>query len=329
MAKADSASVDEQPLKRAGTPGAGDRSLAVPRRPDRGVRQAQSRRARRWRRRGWPASAITPDDVLHAVDRGVNFLNWPGARPTSRAALDAMSGCAIAGDGASCRESVVVCVQFGVRRCIGGRRGRSSSRTILATLPRTDYVDVLTFYYVEKAAEWRSLIGPGGALEYARAARRDGVIRSLGITSISECRSAAEGRAERGWWMPSSAAMIRYNARPPAAPEREVFPGRSTDGGRHAGDRRLVAPARCVRWGALLRPTPDDPPGFRVPRAPDWYRFVLQSPPVAVVLAAPASRAELDEDLEVLDAAVPLAPSEFDRLAEHGERVRRHAGRFP
>ncbi len=28
--------------------------------------------------RGGPASALTPDDVLHAVERGVNFLNWPG-----------------------------------------------------------------------------------------------------------------------------------------------------------------------------------------------------------------------------------------------------------
>jgi predicted aldo/keto reductase-like oxidoreductase len=85
----------------------------------------------------------------------------------------------------------------------------------------------------------------------------------------------------------------------------------------------------ALRWGALLGPTPEDPPGFRVPRAPAWYRFVLQSGSVAVVLASPQNRAELDEDLEVLRAEGPLPDQDYARLAEHGERVRRHAGRFP
>jgi predicted aldo/keto reductase-like oxidoreductase len=84
----------------------------------------------------------------------------------------------------------------------------------------------------------------------------------------------------------------------------------------------------CLRWGALLRPTPDDPPGFAVPPAPAWYRFVLQSPSVAVALMAPQSRAELEEDLTVLQAG-PLTPGEYQTLAAHGQRVRRHAGRFP
>jgi hypothetical protein len=48
-----------------------------------------------------------------------------------------------------------------------------------------------------------------------------------------------------------------------------------------------------------------------------------------VVVAAPESRAELAEDLSVLDAAGPLPAAEYERLAEHGRRVRRHAGGFP
>src|SRR5262249_13196430 len=84
----------------------------------------------------------------------------------------------------------------------------------------------------------------------------------------------------------------------------------------------------ALRWGALLRPTPDDPGGFSVPRAPSWYRFVLQQPAVAVTLAAPQTRAELDEDLRVLDAEGPLVDEEYEILAAHGERVRRHAGAF-
>ena len=54
----------------------------------------------------------------------------------------------------------------------------------------------------------------------------------------------------------------------------------------------------------------------------------MRSPSVAVALAAPHDRAELDEDLTVLTAG-PLTPEEYARMAAPGERVRRHAGRFP
>ena len=259
--------------------------------------------------RGRPASSLSPDDVLHAVERGVNFLNWPGEADEPGGA-DAMSD-AIAALG-SRRASVVVSVQFGARTA---RDAAGELRSILDTL-RTDFIDVLTFYYVERAAEWRSLIANGGAFEYCRAARDDGIIRRLGITSHQRPLAA---EVARGGLV--DALMIRYNAAHRGA-EREIFP--VTD-----AIRMPVIAYTALRWGALLRATPDDPPGFRAPTAPDWYRFALQSPSVAVVLAAPADRAELDEDLEVLDAADPLSIPEFDRLAEHGERVRRHAGRFP
>jgi predicted aldo/keto reductase-like oxidoreductase len=259
--------------------------------------------------RGWPSSAITPDDVFHAVERGVNFLNWPGEADEPGGA-DAMSA-AVAALGTR-RESVVVSVQFGARSAADAA---VELRSILATLG-TDYIDVLTFYYVEKAEEWRRLIGPGGAFAYCRAARHEGIVRRLGITSHQRPLAAEIARSRL-----LDALMIRYNAAHRGA-EREVFPVSDAFG-------MPVIAYTALRWGALLQPTPDDPPGFRVPAAPEWYRFALQSPSVGVVLAAPASRAELEEDLKVLDAAGPFEPAEYARLAEHGERVRRHAGRFP
>ncbi len=44
---------------------------------------------------------------------------------------------------------------------------------------------------------------------------------------------------------------------------------------------------------------------------------------------APENRQELDEDLQVLAASAPLSAEEYRVLAEHGQRVRRHAGQFP
>ena len=73
-----------------------------------------------------------------------------------------------------------------------------------------------------------------------------------------------------------------------------------------ASNEKLAVAYTALRWGALLRRTPDDPQEFRVPSAPDWYRFVLQSPSVAVTMAAPHNRAELEQDLKVLAAAGPM-----------------------
>src|SRR4051812_43969598 len=85
---------------------------------------------------------ITTDDVLYALERGVNFLNWPG-EADNPGGSDAFSN-AVASLGPA-RESVVVCVQFGARTAIDAG---NELRSLLAAL-RTDHIDVLTFYYVE------------------------------------------------------------------------------------------------------------------------------------------------------------------------------------
>jgi aryl-alcohol dehydrogenase-like predicted oxidoreductase len=246
---------------------------------------------------------LSVDDVHHAFERGVNFLNWPGSEDTlSRT---------VAGLGPR-RQDVVVCTQFSARTAA---EAAGELHAILAALA-TDYIDVITFYYVENMWEWDELRGPRGALEYCRGACRAGVVRRLGLTTHQRKLAAAvaQGRV-------LDLLMIRYNAAHRGA-EQEVFPVTEALG-------MPVIAYTALRWGALLRPTPDDPPGFAVPRAPDWYRFVLQSPSVTVALMAPGDRAELEEDLSVLATGVPLSDAEYDRLAAHGRRVRRHGGAFP
>ena len=247
--------------------------------------------------------ALTDADVRHAIDRGVDFLNWPGSP-------DAMSRAA-ASLGAR-RGRVKVCVQFEARTAADADRELAG---ILREL-HCDYVDVLTFYYVEAQAEWEEIAGPGGALEYCRRAKERGQVRLLGLTSHQ--RKLAASIARGGL---VDMLMIRYNAAHRGA-EAEVFPVTDV----------LEIPVvtyTSLRWGALLQPTPYDPPGFVVPRAPTWYRFVLQHPSVGVALMAPHTRAELDEDLALLDDPRPLSDDEYRVMAEHGQRVRRHAGQFP
>jgi aryl-alcohol dehydrogenase-like predicted oxidoreductase len=253
-------------------------------------------------------TAITPDDIHAAMDRGVNFLNWAGLDEWPAAGDPFIA--AVASLGAA-RSSLVVCAQFGAR---GAADAAEQLRSVLATL-KTDYIDILTLYYVETPEEWEQITAPGGSLPYLRDAQRDGVVRRVGVTSHQ--RPLAAQMARSGLL---DLVMIRYNSAHRGA-EREVFPVTQPLG-------IPVIAYTALRWGALLRPTPDDPPGFSVPRAPEWYRFVLRHPAVGVTLAAPRSRAELHEDLRALDATGPLGDDEYAALAGHGERVKRHAGGF-
>jgi predicted aldo/keto reductase-like oxidoreductase len=246
---------------------------------------------------------LTVDDIEHAVQRGIQFLNWCGTP-------DALSQ-AVARMGTR-RRDVLVCVQFEARTAEEARRELGQILTEL----HTDYVDVVTFYYVEEPEEWRQIVEPGGALHFCREAQRQGQIGMIGLTTHQ--RPLAADVARSGLL---DLLMIRYNAAHRGA-ETEVFP--ITD--------RLEMPVvvyTCLRWGALLRPTPDDPPGFAVPRAPMWYRFALQTPSVAVALMAPDQREELEEDLTALEIATPLPVEVFEQMADHGRRVRKYGGAFP
>jgi aryl-alcohol dehydrogenase-like predicted oxidoreductase len=254
-------------------------------------------------------SGLVPDDVFHAIDQGIDFLNWPGLAEGPDGG-DAIST-AVASLGAR-RQEVVVCAQFGARTA---SEAADELRGVLTSL-KSDYVDILTLYYVEHADEWDELIAPGGVLRYLEDARRDGVVRKIGVTSHQ--RPLARAMVESGRL---DVLMIRYNAAHRGA-ETEIFPAAQ------AANVPILA-YTALRWGALLRPTPDDPPGFVVPGAATWYRFVLQSPAVAIALAAPDDRAELNEDLQVLRSQGPLTSDEWNQLAEHGARVRRHGGAFP
>jgi predicted aldo/keto reductase-like oxidoreductase len=246
---------------------------------------------------------LTGKDVLHALDSGVNFLNWAGDE-------DAISR-TIAALGAR-RDKVIVCVQFAARNA---KNAAKELNSLLETLG-TDYVDVVTLYYVESRDEWREVIAPEGALEFCREAQRQGRIRRLGVTTHQRVLAADMAQSRL-----LDVLMIRYNAAHRGA-EREVFPVTDVLG-------MPIIAYTALRWGGLLRGTPDDPPGFILPTASAWYRFVLQSPSVSVVLSAPHNRAELNEALKVLQSTAPMDEREFESLAEHGQRVRKHAGHFP
>ncbi len=118
-----------------------------------------------------------------AIDAGVNYLNWCGHS-------DGMSR-AIAELSAREREQVVVAKQF------FASDATSAERELEQTLGEldTDFIDALTFYYVESEAEWKTIVGPGGALAFLTAARERGRIRLIGLTTHQRRLAASWARS--------------------------------------------------------------------------------------------------------------------------------------
>jgi predicted aldo/keto reductase-like oxidoreductase len=150
-------------------------------------------------------SELTPADIRHALDHGVNFLNWCGHPDGLSAAVTKLG---------PRREQVLICVQLEARR--GADAERELGR-ILREL-NTEYVDVLTFYYVEEACEWDEIREAGGALDVCEAARRAGQVRWLGLTSHQRPLAADVVRSGA-----LDLVMVRYNAAHRGA-EDELFP---------------------------------------------------------------------------------------------------------
>ncbi len=246
-----------------------------------------------------------PDDVFLALEQGVNYWNWCGHE-------DGMSQ-AVRGLGRD-RKNVVIATQIGPADWSKEAMNRELDRTLDRL--QTDWLDVVTLYYVESEAEWKDITAEEGAIQALEQAKADGRLRAIGLTTHQ--RHLAARWAQTGLL---DLLMIRYNAAHRGA-ETDIFP--ITD--------RLGLPVvcfTCLRWGALLRSTRHDPPEFKVPPAPEWYRFVLSHPSVGVALMAPDNREELLEDLTLLDDWRPLNTERMDELKQHGDRVRSASGPFP
>ncbi len=246
---------------------------------------------------------LAAEDVALAVARGVNYLNWCGyddgiAQALRRKMIE--------------RERVAVAMQLDARDAASAESELEEAFRALGTRR----IDVVTFYYVESKSEWQQIARRDGALRVLEEARKQGRVGLIGLTTHQR-KLAAEWAEEKKLDL----LMVRYNAAHRGA-EQDVFPV----------TERLQMPVvvyTAQRWGALRRPTQDDPPGYMPPAATEWYRFALAHPAVSVVLMAPNGRRELEEDLKLLDDWRPPTPAEFDAMSQHGLRVRKNAGRFP
>src|SRR5262249_4501197 len=82
--------------------------------------------------------------------------------------------------------------------------------------------------------------------------------------------------------------------------------------------RTPIVAFTATRWGTLLKPFADWP--GRPPTASDCYRYCLAQPPVHLVLTAPRSLAELEQNLDVLKSP-PMTKQECAQWQRFGDLV--------
>jgi aryl-alcohol dehydrogenase-like predicted oxidoreductase len=213
--------------------------------------------------------------VRRALAGGINYFFFYGPGHTSfieeLAALVARK-----------REQIIVATGSGSRRIAGLR----ASRRKLTALLGIEMIDVFFIEYVHPGDNPDVIFGKNGVLDELRQWKESGWVRFVGATAHDRSlarRLAADPRVD--------VLMHRFNmAHRKAA--HEVFPAA-------AKARVPIVAFTATRWGTLLEPYADwpGPP----PTASDCYRFCLAQPSVHVVLTAPRSLAELEQNLDVLE----------------------------
>ncbi|MFC2099473.1 aldo/keto reductase [Candidatus Bipolaricaulota bacterium] len=126
---------------------------------------------------GIPIQRVSDDEARHVIrkcfDLGVTFFDTANGYGTSEERI----GAALS----DVRDRVTLATKTPARDRDGALKHLELSLERL----RTDTIDLWQFHNVSNEEDYAKVIGPGGALEAAREALRDGVIRHIGLTSHS------------------------------------------------------------------------------------------------------------------------------------------------
>jgi len=199
------------------------------------------------------------------------------------------------------REDVIIATGSGSRRLEGLKTSR---RKALAML-NTEYIDIYFAEYVSKADKPAAIFGKDGVLDHLQQWKAEGAIRYVGATTHDRTIARQLAKDSR-----VDILMHRFNMAHRKA-EREVFPAALES-------KTPVVAFTATRWGTLLESheaAEHDPPS-----AADCYRFCLAQRAVKMVLTAPKSISQLEEDLQVLKSRA-MMKKEIARWERFGDLV--------
>jgi hypothetical protein len=227
--------------------------------------------------------------VQAAADAGVDFFD------TARGYDDSEDKIGRALRAGSRRDRVVLASKCMTLDRAGMTRAIDESLKAL----RTDWIDLYQIHGINSWEEFDQAAGPDGALAALLAARRQGKIRHLGVTSHSTRVLQRLLRAPPDW---VETLQVPFN---------------------FVGDQacvRFLAPARRANLGFLAMKSL----GGGVLERPDLaLRYVLQFPDV-VALVGIEKLSELKQNLRLAREARPLDPVEQRTLTRLRDKLGRH-----
>jgi aryl-alcohol dehydrogenase-like predicted oxidoreductase len=253
---------------------------------------------------GAPASSLglaaapgqDPKCVRRAFAGGINYFFFYG--PGHGSFIEELSSLV-----ARQREQVIVATGSGSRRITGLRTARRK----LAALLGIEALDIFFIEYVHPGDNPEVIFGKNGVLDELRHWKENGWVRKVGATAHDRSlarRLATDPRVD--------VVMHRFNMAHRKAAQ-EVFLAA-------AKARTPIVAFTATRWGTLLEPYADWP--GPLPTASDCYRYCLAQPAVQVVLTAPGSLAELEQNLNVLELP-PMNKTQCRHWERFGDLVYR------
>ncbi len=166
-------------------------------------------------------------------------------------------------------------------------------------------VDVVDVFFAEYITPSEDIAYMWAVLDELCDWKERGLIRYVGATTHN--RPIALNLIESGR---CEVLMHRYNMAHRKAQE-QVFPMAQQAG-------IPVIAFTCTRWGTLLQGHPNWE--REIPTAADCYRYALHHPAVHLALTAPATQAQLEENLSVLHAC-ELTPEAVVKWEDYGALV--------
>jgi aryl-alcohol dehydrogenase-like predicted oxidoreductase len=240
-----------------------------------------------------------PNCVGRAFKAGINYFFFYS--PGSKLFIDSLKPLI-----AEHRDEIILASGSGSRT----RSGLQAVRRKIAKVAGADMLDIFFAEYIHPGDNTASVFGRGGVLDELQKWKTDGLIRYVGASCHD--RSLAKQLAEDPR---VEILMHRFNmAHRKAA--NEVFPAAIKS-------KTPVVAFTATRWGTLLEGNAEW--SGELPTAADCYRYCLAQSAVHVVLTAPKSLDELEQNAGVLKLP-PMDAESLIHWDRFGDKVYERSG---
>ncbi|NLV74926.1 MAG: aldo/keto reductase [Chloroflexi bacterium] len=237
-----------------------------------------------------------PDMYRQALDCGVNYIDL--AREYLRGENEKIVGEALKGRS---RQDVIIATKSGKRTAEEMRKELEISLRDL----QTDYLDIWHSHAVMTRAELARQMGPGGGLEAQLKAKKEGLVRFIGVTGhdwsvLHEALSTGVFDVVLCWY---NCAMRE--------PEGMVFPV--------AAEQNMGVTLMSVARSTVLYANPGAP--FK-PDETDFYRYVLTHPAPHVAMMGLRDVDRFRRTVAGLCRKMTLTEPEMRRMEAYGAQFR-------